>query len=77
MAKPPHKPDDEHKDIKVGKSLVARVYRDGRVTFGFMVENGDKTTPMRLEVEATIPFKEARDWCERITGMVNQFDGRY
>lgn len=77
MAKKPSKPTDEFKDVEVGSNLKARVFRDGKVTFGFMLENGDKTNPKRIEVEATMTFKDARDWCERITGMVNQFDGRY
>ena len=68
------KPKEEFRDVKVGKNLVARVYRSGKVTIGVMC-GGVETT--RIEVEATIQFKEAREFFERSLGMVNVMDGRY
>lgn len=68
---------DEYKDIKVGKNLVARIYRNGKVTIGAMAVSGDLTNPLRLEVEVTLTFKDARQFCESIVGMVNTFEGRY
>lgn len=70
-------PKDPFRDIKIGKNLVARVFRDGRVTFGFLSEGKDSLSPIRIEVEATVSFKEARNFCEGVTGMVNQMEGRY
>jgi hypothetical protein len=67
----------DFRDIKIGQNLVGRIYRDGRVVIGARAEVKDVSNPIKLEVEVTLNFKDARQFCESVSGMISQFEGRY
>lgn len=69
----PPKPDLDFKQVTCG-SLAARVYKDGRVTIGAMVENGADGY-RRVEIEVTTDYKNGLEFTDKLSEIIKQMRG--
>lgn len=66
-------PDPDFQQITCG-GLAARVYRDGRVTIGAMVESGADGY-RRVEIEVTTNYKVGLEFAGQLAGLIRKMSG--
>lgn len=71
----PPKPDPDFKQVTCGH-LAARVYKDGRVTIGAMLEKSEDGYH-RVEIEITTDYKNGLEFADKLAGLIKQMSGAY
>lgn len=67
------KPEPDFKQITCGH-LAARVYKDGRVTIGSMLEKSEDGY-RRVELEVTTNYKNGLDFADQLTALIKEMKG--
>lgn len=67
------KQDLDFKQVDVG-GLAARVFKDGRVTIGAMLESGESGY-RRVEIEVTTDYKRGLEFADKLADLIRQMGG--
>lgn len=71
MATP--KQDHDFRQVDVG-GLAARVFKDGRVTIGAMLESGESGY-RRVEIEVTTDYKRGLEFADKLSELIKVMSG--